>query len=148
MSDRELLELAAKAAGVFLTPQTMAEVFPGFEWNEGDWTIFTDHGAEGTVAWKGEDGKPAGTARKHWNPLTDDGDALRLAVSLGIKVVPYPIFGHEKHCVIASRRWWSPPEDDDNTYIGPEVIEVYGDDPYAATRRAIVRAAAEIGRAM
>lgn len=28
------------------------------------------------------------------------------------------------------------------------LIEPYGDDPYAATRRAIVRAAAEIGRTM
>jgi hypothetical protein len=27
-----------------------------------------------------------------------------------------------------------------------ESVEPYGDDPYAATRRAIVRAAAEIGR--
>ena len=125
MSDRELLELAAKAAGVFLTPQTMAEVFPGFEWNEGDWTIFTDHGAEGTVAWKGEDGKPAGTARKHWNPLTDDGDALRLAVKLSI--FDSTAFHHYKALSL-----FGTPEHD----------------PYAATRRAIVRAAAEIGRAM
>lgn len=68
-----------------------------------------------------------------WNPLADDGDALRLAVGLcmnvdinrvdGITVVLYG-------------------------YCCPEsVLEEHCLDPYAATRRAIVRAAAEIGKA-
>jgi len=118
MTDRELLELAAKAAGL------------SAYWVDAGLNTHTD-------------------ACPHiWNPLTDDGDALRLAVKLGIKVCPYPIFGHEKHSVIASRRWFAPPEDDENTYIGPEIIVLYGDDPAAATRRAIVRAAAAIGEAM
>ena len=118
MTDRELLELAARAAGY-----TLIEHYAGLP-------------------------LIAAELNAAWNPLTDDGDALRLAVKLGIKVMPYPVFGYEKHSVLASRRWWAPPDDDDNTYIGPEVVEVYGTDPLAATRRAIVRAAAAIGKDM
>ena len=66
-----------------------------------------------------------------WNPLTDDGDALRLAVKLGISVL-YSDFTGE-----AEARW----------NRGAYRLTEYGpDDPLAATRRAIVRAAAEIGR--
>lgn len=82
---------------------------------------------------------------KAWNPLTDDGDALRLAVKLGMKVLPYPKFSPEKHSVEVTRLTPAPPEDDENTFIGPLLVETYKCDPYAATRRAIVRAAAEIG---
>jgi hypothetical protein len=71
-----------------------------------------------------------------WNPLDDDGDALRLAVKLNIDV-----FFHasrvESH--VAGGR--IPP-------VRAIEREDYGDDPLAATRRAIVRAAAEIGRNM
>jgi hypothetical protein len=56
-----------------------------------------------------------------WNPLTDDGDAFRLAV----KCLPF-------YTLRYSREDW----------------EKCGEDGYAATRRAIVRAAAEIGRSM
>jgi hypothetical protein len=65
-----------------------------------------------------------------WNPLNCDSDALRLAVKLRIE-----IYIHEN----------------DTQCIGPNLhraIETHEDDPYAATRRAIVRAAAEIGRGM
>ena len=59
---------------------------------------------------------------KHWNPLTSDGDALHLAVNLGLLGSP-----------LLQLDW----------------IEARGDtDPYTATRRVIVRAAAEIGKAM
>lgn len=99
MTDRELLELAAKAAGINVQ---MLEA--------GDPYRMKESGA--MVA---------------WNPLTNDGDALRLAVSLGI-------------IVETGRAWVSK--------YGP----MYGEDvlpnPYAATRRAIVRAASEIGRNM
>jgi hypothetical protein len=81
MTDRELLELAAKAIGI-------------------------DHwfGKEGTV---------------EWNPLEDDGDALRLAVKIK----------------------WTPSR--------VEFVKLsITDDAYAATRRAIVRAAAQIGKEM
>ena len=64
-----------------------------------------------------------------WNPLTDDGDALRLAVKLNFAVSVAPIEGN----VTAF----------DDT--GVQVWERLEDDPYAATRRAIVRVAAQIG---
>ena len=81
MTDRELLELAAKAAGIaHVTPMMI-------EWGQ-------------------------------WNPLTDDGDALRLAVKLAL----FESF-------------------DFSLKISAACSE---DDPLAATRRAIVKAAAEI----
>jgi hypothetical protein len=69
-----------------------------------------------------------------WNPLVDDGDALRLAVNLSIEFQ-----------FSAGATWvkWC---------IGHNSVhlhhEPHNGDPYAATRRAIVRAAAEIGRGM
>ena len=98
-SDRELLELAAKAAG--LTPGHDFHLFG--ELDSGEW----------------------------WNPLIDDGQALRLAVKLRLTLLlEIPRIG-----------------------IGPALpgVEMYvdeGEDECAATRRAIVRAAAEIGKAM
>lgn len=64
-----------------------------------------------------------------WNPLHDDGDALRLAVKL--RITPH-IDGNLTEAESTSGF----------------CIEPHFDDPYAATRRAIVRAAAEIGKAM
>lgn len=72
--------------------------------------------------------------RSQWNPLTDDGDALRLAVKLEM-ALDLTIAMQEEADVQASTS-----EHDFD-------IECNGD-PYAATRRAIVRAAAEIGRSM
>jgi hypothetical protein len=64
-----------------------------------------------------------------WNPLTDDGDALRLAVKLRhLRVGLGECIGR-------------------GAYSHIEILES-GPDPYAATRRAITRAAAEIGKAM
>jgi hypothetical protein len=62
--------------------------------------------------------------------LTDDGDALRLAVKLKmtVDVTPWGCYAN---------RWDDP----------KGTAEQFDDDPNAATRRAIVRAAAEIGRA-
>jgi len=100
MTDKELLELAAKAAGIDV------------RWYQGDCLRVAD--------------KCNGFAGR-WNPLTDDGDALRLAVKLRMDV-----------------EWL----DVDTVFVsGGPCIHV-GVDPYAATRRAIVRAAAEIGREM
>ncbi len=95
-ADRELLEAAAEAAGI-----AYEHMFGGY---------YTDPEFNEVVA---------------WNPLTDDGDALRLAVKLGIVFDP--------------RRG--------ETYAGTyhyEVSEPHDADPYAATRRAIVRAAAAL----
>ena len=107
-TDRELLELAAKAAGIafeFCRPE-LGGCLAGGRW---------------------------------WDPLTDDGDALRLAVKLRLQIRMLD------KCVFV--------ETDPETLLGQSSVselEMYGrdPDPYSATRRAIVRAAAEIGRAM
>ena len=74
-----------------------------------------------------------------WCPIDDDGDAIRLAVLLNLSV---------KHGVDI----W-----DDNQKMsayayfgdfGECFFEEHGSDPYAATRLAIVRAAAAIGEKM
>lgn len=112
MSDRELLELAAKAAGL---P-------PGNDVGQYAW----DPQQECLIC--------IGVSIRSdtpWNPLEDDGDALRLAVKLGLDVFSRPAQWAECGRVgCAGSR------------------EKYGDNPYAATRLAIVRAAAEIGKAM
>lgn len=109
--DRELLELAAKAYGIEL-----------------DW--FRGGPEQVLTKW---DGMPEST--KPWNPLTDDGDALRLAVKLGMLIDDIERGYMAGHIVATA---------------GPSMAayEPRNPDPYAATRRAIVRAAAEIGKAM
>jgi hypothetical protein len=76
---------------------------------------------------------------KEWNPLTDDGDALRLAVKCGISVLQFPACigtGWPQNGLPARLIGFDPPYEDISS----------GQDVLAATRRAIVRAAAEIGR--
>lgn len=68
-----------------------------------------------------------------WMPLEDDGDALRLAVKLEIDIV------FRAGDVIA----FPPIQTQDLV-----ALDIQGGDSYTATRRAIVRAAAEIGKAM
>ena len=113
MTDRELLEDAAKAAGI--------------EFNDKRALTGTDHlycGAH--IGW--------------WNPLTDDGDALRLAVKLDIEIYQGDDDGPSIYA-----GYWGKPERRDVTRMF--CIELLDPDPYAATRRAIVRAAAAIGAA-
>lgn len=100
-SDRELLELAAKAAGV-----------------AGSWH------RNGFVACSGWN-------RGVFNPLTDDGDALRLAVKLEFEV-SLGQFG----TIIYTR------------HGKVEEVGEDGCDEMALCRRAIVRAAAAIGESM
>ncbi len=88
--------------------------------------------------------KAFGVAAEGFSPLTDDGDALRLAVKLGLSVVPYPIYQPEKHSVLVKQRRQSDTMREANP---TQVIELYGGDPYAAARRAITRAAAEVAKA-
>ena len=102
-TDRELLELAARAAG-----HCVAACCDG-------------------KYWKTE--TPESEGIEHWNPLESDGDALRLAVKL------YMVVGHHAGLVFVG-------------YDGCEEVEQHNGDPYAATRRAIVRAAAAIGEGM
>lgn len=104
MTDRELLELAAKAAGIELD----WDVPPGSP----PWRM---SGTKGT-----DDYGPANA----WDPLTDDGDALRLAVKLDMDINIESAFGH--------------------TRVN-DIYEDHGSDAIAATRRAIVRASAAIG---
>lgn len=110
MSDQELLELAAKAAGVVGT------YYAG---------VLNDEYVEGIVYIR-SDGQQC-----VWNPLADDGDALRLAVKLKIDVAHTNIHSPQVHALadLKVQEW-----------------EDSSKDPCAATRRAIVRAAAEIGR--
>jgi hypothetical protein len=75
-----------------------------------------------------------GVAERPWNPLTDDGDALRLAVKLHMTV----------RCYMGSPCVQIGVPGRPNAYVD----ETDQGDPAAATRRAIVRAAAEIGKAM
>ena len=91
MTDRELLELAAKAAG---------------------------HRLEWHIPYAGSD-EPH-IEGMDWNPLDDDGDAFRLAVKLRL------------HSALETAR---------------RSVD-YEKDTCAATRRAITRAAAEIGKEM
>ena len=135
MSDRELLELAAKAADIFLTPESLARAFPKWKWDKYfELRHEGDIGVSGAVLVYDYDGKLSGTTREAWNPLTDDGDALRLMVKLGIDFK-----------IRNGVTWWDHHESDGVVYWG---YEQHNGDPLAATRRAIVRAAAEIGRGM
>lgn len=112
MNDRELLEMAAKAAGM------KCRWFNVSKWKKtamgrclaGTSSVFGTHHT------------------KPWTPLTDDGDAMRLSMILRIDVEYFDGFqmvraqdcnGEFRYC-----------EED------------YGDDISAAVRRAIVRAAA------
>ena len=107
-TDRELLELAAKAAG-----KTLRYNYLGTQ-----------------------------DARYTWRPLEDDGEALRLAVELKLSI--FPPEGDNGDFAVAS--------------VPDGVLDDFGEtwfqenvkdgDKLAATRRAIVRAAAEIGRSM
>jgi len=111
MTDQELLELAAKATGLNVKAHLV---------NADDRWI-------GLII-----GKKHTREKKFWNPLTDDGDALRLAVKLGLRIeINTQVLGDT---LIISEFY-------DN-------VECHNSDPYAATRRAIVKAAAEIGKDM
>ena len=98
MTDKELLELAAKAAGFTLEEHFYDEQY--YPW--------------------------CATTEAFWNPLLDDGDALRLMVELRIDVAVY------SRCVSC----------------GDAPLKFYDNDPCSAVRRAIVEAAAEIGKEM
>lgn len=86
--------------------------------------------------------KAAGMQRLsvHWNPLEDDGDALRLAVKLNIQMTP----GDEgdPYTVV---QWWTGPDLIEQDF---ERVLVEDGNRTAALRRAIVRAAAAIGKDM
>lgn len=113
-TDRELLELAAKAVGL-----------PECGWM-GPAFMYVDN-----------------NQFKDWNPLEDDGDALRLAVKLGqlfpcftLGIFNRAVFPHAAASIVLPNG--------DNTYVEQDDNA----DMAETTRRAIVRAAAEIGKSM
>ena len=121
MSDRELLELAAKAAGI-----------AAFS--------FVEHVKDYDAPHYGAQALQVGSSSyETWNPIINDGDALRLAVKLCIRL------NREINCGCDIVEAIGPEDDNMGCHCSTESIE---GDPYAATRRAIVRAAAEIGRQM
>lgn len=122
MSDRELLELAAKAAG-FGDPEG------NFCWNEPTYAGDRLHKHGGL--WDYVGGSPI------WNPLHDDGQALRLAVKLNMHIC---IDTYCERDTIEAMYFTGPKL---NCNI---VSEINNPDPMAAVRLAIVRAAAEIGK--
>lgn len=109
--DRRLLERAARAAGI--------DVSRGVGHQDG--MLFVQRGRDPRL-------------RSEWNPLTDDGDAFRLAVKLNMDVDVS--WAHQRQTVVFT---YQGTEDDSDVVT---VEEPHGSDPYAATRRAIVRAAA------
>ncbi len=119
MSDRALLEMAAKAAGYNVRWHEIFECFV----HVGPFNITNPPTMAGQ--------------RLVWVPLDDDGDALRLAVKLRIQVTPgtynkdeFSAYNGERHA--EAHEWYAPGVQDE----------------CAATRRAITRAAAEIGKGM
>ena len=114
MTDQELLELAAKAAGF-----TNLTYCPA-------WNCMAEYDElGGYYKWE-----------TYWNPLVRDSDALRLAVNLQLGISIPPVVDGRIEVV---------------TFYGPIVSIVehpQNNDRNAATRRAIVRAAAEIGKAI
>ena len=112
-----MLELAAKAAGIEWIPAT------------------TEKGIELEPVfglWLRIHGEPSEHQRRRWNPLTDDGDALRLAIDLQLGVSVPPVVGGRIDVV---------------TFYGPIIFVIeypVSGDRHAAARRAITRAAAAI----
>ena len=109
MNDFQMLELAAKAAGYEIEFIRNSGCFYRCEEEVG---------------------------REDWNPLDDDGDALRLAANLRLEIIPGKHFGDG--CSVNSKRYQAPG------------VTVFRDskDMAEQMRRAITMAAAEIGRSM
>lgn len=110
--DRELLELAAKAAGIEINATKQANRDGSGYGHLGLWT----------------------TTTTNWNPLDNDGDALRLAADLRLLVKPGKHKGDG--CTVEAQR------------PGIAGCTAFYDYPAQQMRQAIVRAAAEIGKAM
>lgn len=131
MTDKELLKLAYKASGYNFEMRGWVSIDydePQIDYIKNTWY-------------------EAGRAcHELWNPLTDDNDALRLAVKLNLDVMQDNEKGDSVEVIANDHPIPTAPNED---YIGNIwASEKRGNDPYAATRRAIVRAAAEIGRNM
>jgi hypothetical protein len=117
MTDKELLELAAKAAGAV----------------ELDGDLYVPNGTAGKSLFN-----PDGAVSTGWNSLNDEGDALRLAIQLGMNLCLMA----RKPFAIASANFMG------NGTPRVQITELNGKDGYESACRAIVRAAAEIGKSL
>ena len=110
MNEKELLRMAAKAAGLIMSE----------EW---------DCAAEGRgiIIGRGD-----GDLRP-WNPLSDDGEAFRLSVQLQISVMSN-IIRYEASTIALTLA---------GIFVKEDMLQQSAD---VSARRAIVRAAAELGR--
>ncbi len=118
MTDKELLELAAKAAEMQIVGE-VNKMIAQPDHRTGGFVIRNDRGGDFC-----------------WNPLTDDGDALRLAVKCSID------FWFDDDCHVVGTTFMVGD-------VGYNTEESWRNgDKLEATRRAITRAAAEIGSAM
>ena len=120
MTDRELLEKAAKVVEIAHVDYT------GIDYDGRLGLQCVDHVGRHTYT---------------WNPLTDDGDAFRLAVLLGERF-PCCVVGMFNRAAFAHASASVVHRDGSETYIEQENGD---EDVGAAARRAIVRAAAAIG---
>lgn len=121
MDDRTLLERAAKAAGIEIEFKPCSKV-PYYRGNE--------------------------RTQIYWNPLTDDGDAFRLAAKLYLHINHFrPNYPAEVVQILPGTHMCGTVEvqrEDDDDPLHTEWYKA-GADVCAATRRAIVRAAAALG---
>jgi hypothetical protein len=122
MTDRELLELAAKAAGIVGSWEVDASSVQGREYFN---VPYDNHNM---------------LSGFEWNPLRDDCDALRLYTRLPF----HELYVSEIGATVSWRRG----DGSGHGYKCDEYADEHAGDINAATRRAIVRAAAEIGKAM
>lgn len=119
MTDRELLELAAKAYWGDEIDDVVS-----IEWSESESAVLYTHA---------DNQDHNGQDRTYrWNPLSEDADALQLAVKLHMK---FDLSNYGAAARVGAGSWY-----------GYEA-HIHGGIESAA-RRAIVRAAAEIGRAL
>lgn len=109
MSDKELLELAAKANGHGVRP----------------------HSYHGRWYKCGQDIEGVWIEEVWWNPLSDDGDALRLAVKLGMRLSTH--CNYKMACA------------SDIHMRAPAQVVPWGGDQESAVRQSIVLLAAAIG---
>ena len=122
MTEREMLEFAAKAYG-------FGSDSGGVIWTESEYPrgSSTNGALWNYKGW-------CDTAEL-WNPLTDDGDALRLAIELNMSI-EIDAFNDDTIVMV-------------NDAVGSPLIIInqkHLENPRAATRYAIVKAAAEIGK--
>ena len=125
MTDQDLLTDAAHAAGI-----------TWLRWDRHAHELSDEHGIP-------------------WNPLINNRDAHELSVLIGIcidhdfiEVAVHEYRGYKEGEYKQGVRAWIVPTEGPAAGSIIECSEVYDSDPLAATRRAIVRVAAELGRRM